>query len=239
MYRIFILLLALTPICASAITPFVSVGLQPTLSVATNEHHNLDGFNVETEFFSYAGKATAGISQYRFEWFARYVWSNSYTTSEFYPSYEYTPAYETYYRHYENNRLSERKYMLGGHWVMAQDHNKRVRSYVGAGPMAVVSQWKTRLKTTARTLYYEDFTWVSEEVANYEYSLDSEYDYGGFVEVGTVFKVYRMLFVEIEAQTELHHSTVTDWDMEDSPENEGSYLVVEPSFGLGLRWELE
>lgn len=237
MYRI-ILLLALMPMCASAMTPFVSAGVAPTLSIATNEHHYLEGFNVEAEFFSYAGNATAGVRTSRFEWFVRYMWSNSYTTSEFYPSYRYMPTYDTYTRHYENNRLNERKYMLGGHWVMAQDNNNRVRSYVGGGLMAGISEWKVRLKDIARTFYYEDHTRVSEEISNYAYTLDSGYDYGGFVELGAVFKVYQMLFVEFQTQAELHHSSIGDWEMEYNSENEGSYLVVEPSFSLALRWEM-
>ncbi len=238
MYRI-LLALALFPfVSALAVTPFVSVGLQPTLSIATNEHHDLEGFNVETEFFSYAGNATAGIRTSRFEWFTRYVWSNSYTTSEFYPSYRYMPTYETYTRHYESNRLNERKCMLGSRWVMAQDHNNRVRSYIGGGVMVGVSEWKVRLKTKARTFYYEDYTTGDEITSNYAYSLDSGYDYGGFVELGAVFKVYHMLFVEFQTQGEMHHSSIGDWDMENSPENEGSYLVVEPSFSLGFRWEM-
>lgn len=237
MYRI-ILLLALMPICASAMTPFVSVGMAPTVSIATNEHHNLEGFNVETLFFSNAGNATAGVRTSRFEWFARYVWSNSYATSEYTTSYEFAPTYDTTFRNYEINRLKQRKLLLGGHWVMVQDHNNRVRSYVGGGLMAGISEWKVRLKTKARTFYYEDYSSGDEVVSDYAYTLESGYDYGGFVELGAVFKVYQMLFVELQTQGELHHSSITDWDMEWSQENEGSYLIVEPSLSLGLRWEM-
>ena len=238
MYRIFLALTLLPFASAFAVTPFVSVGMAPMVSIATNEHHNLEGFNVETLFFSYAGNATAGVRTSRFEWFARYVWSNSYATSEYTTSYEFAPTYDTTYRNYEINRLKERKLLLGGHWVIAQDHNNRVRSYVGGGLMAGISEWNVRLKTEARTFYYEDQTRVSEEISNYVYTLDSGYDYGGFVELGAVLKVYQMLFVEFQTQGEIHHSTITDWDMEDSPENEGSYLIVEPSFSLGLRWDI-
>lgn len=78
------------------------------------------------------------------------------------------------------------------------------------------------------------------DVAQYEdtETLNSTFDYGGFVELGATLNIYRKLYLEFLTQGELHHASYSDWEMEFNSENEGSYLIVEPSFSLGLRWEM-
>lgn len=240
MHRILFILLLVPIFAVRAATPYLSFAIEPTIILPTHRYDYPDGVEVETIFLTMANNVVIGIRSDKSEWFTRLTLASSHETTDTRNSSYTTDSYRKTARTYQAEHLRQREFSLGGHWVMANGYEGRVQSYLGGGIVVGVSDWYEYIRMTTLTELLEFGEIAHDTIYDKEDRLTSEIDLGVFLELGSTIKLLESLSLDFATQAEVIYVDYGSRGMIIPANNvtSGDYILTEPSFLLGLRWDL-
>ncbi len=241
MYRHIFIILFISSLSAKAATPFVSVAVQPTLTLEGDQWalSHQGGSLLYRFFYTYGGALATGLRAGPREFYLEYTWKNSGAEySGGYSSSTIEDSLETdYYTRYWN-RFKDQRMKLGFRHMIAANSKKTISSTIGCGVSAGTSK-QCETQTNYTSQYVRTDTSLvrvgseSTERVRDNYSLHS---LGWFIEMGSRFTVYRNFSVLVSGQV---HSIVAEYPFGFwfGPETMWQYYI-EPTFSVALRWDL-
>ncbi len=239
------LILLVFPLASQAVTPFISVAFQPTITFSSNDwgSYQLNGNDLGKYHFTYAGAATVGIRAGRREFYIEHNWKNSPTKDEYNRSVWnqvdslVTRRSTSYYSRFKDHRGK-----LGARWAIAENSRRTVTSLIGCG-LSLGTTTHGSYQSTYTSTYTIDSTGYAvpnSHVGSFEHFVSSQisrYSIGLFIQMGSQFAIYQnlsaMIFGELHTYctqfvTESFWYESVDW-----------YRQIEPSLSIALRYDLK
>lgn len=237
MYR-FILLLALTPICASAVTPFVSVGAVPVVTELKHPTSTNLPPDYENAFLAVGGTVSAGLSGRLHEWYVRFTWSNSDESKDKFDDEAYvSDVVMAFFTHEHADRWQDQRLSVGHRWLLFRSEQQLMVGFVGAGLSAGTALWRTKYKQTSAIFDVEEMEMTRDSFTR-ESAKYSSYSYGASAELGGRVSFNRNLFIEASTQLGVNRTAFTESDGDFGLTTNLAGTVIEPSVLLALRWEI-
>lgn len=228
---------------AKAATPFVSMGVQPTLTLVGTSWSlsNQGGMDVHRMFFTYDGGFSAGVKSNKYELYIEYSWKNSQEEYDNYGNYiiiEDTTWSSTNYSH--SMRLKDNRIKTGVRLIVSSSANERVESFVGVGFSSGTTKWSQYSEYYERTYLLADtehYEPLSTSFSSRENNWNSSFSIGGFVELGSRFVVYQDLSVATSGQLHVFGSEFDETTIDNYSWGHIGQYYIEPMFSLALRWD--
>jgi hypothetical protein len=226
------LLVLLTLAVASAgyaVEPFVTLGVQPTV---TFEQEFSDAF------FSFGGAAAAGIRTGRREFYVEYAWKNSDIENSYGGYREYREdslVTRSYY--YSDRGIKDHRGKIGVRFTIAENSTHTVRSMIGGG---------LSLGTTTRVGSNSEYSYSYVDSSGFHTQYDGDDSYsaymrysrhsvGVFADMGSRLALYKNLSAMFGGQVSFNYAefqynfwgtALSDW-----------YAYGEPTLYFTLRWD--
>ncbi|MBL0061702.1 MAG: hypothetical protein IPP40_09545 [bacterium] len=238
MYRIF-LTLALIPIASAlAATPFVSVGLAPSVSVFKYPTSTNRPLEYENAFVAVGGTVCAGLSGRLHEWYARFTWSNSEEAMDKFEDEVYISDVMTaYITHEHAGRWQDQRLAMGHRWLLFRSEQKLMVGFIGAGLSAGTALWRTKYKQSSAVFNVEEMEMTRDSFTR-EDAKYSSYSFGGSAELGGRVSINRNLFIEASTQLGINRTVFSEPGDDDGLTTNLAGTVIEPSVLVGIRWEM-
>lgn len=236
--RRYIFILILVPfIEATAATPFVSIGVSPTI---TNVRYDYGANRVHpyyNTFTSNAGVANIGVKYGVHEWYARYTWFTSGETMETSDQTSYFQDYSiTNYHGESRDSWQDMRFAIGHRVLVRHAKPDKLDAFLGFALSIGSGVWRLDQVDVTETYYYWEDEFFRESrsstVAKY-----SKYSYGGIFELGACYPIYSIFKIEVSGQL---GANLTAFEDEESP---GHFLrneakIFEPALTMSLRLEI-
>jgi len=238
MYRILLTLTLLPFASAFAVTPFVSVGMAPTVSVFKYPTSTNRPPEYENSFLAVGGMVCAGLSGRLHEWYARFTWSNSDESKDKFEDEVYISDVMTaYITHEHADRWQDQRLTMGHRWLLFRSEQKLMVGFVGAGLSAGTALWRTHYKQSSAVFNVEEMEMTRDSFTR-EDAKYSSYSFGGSAELGGRVSINRNLFIEASTQFGISRTVFAEPGDDYGLTSNLAGTVIEPSLLLSLRWEL-
>lgn len=239
MYRIFLTLALLPFASALAVTPFVSVGMAPTLTRFTYDGDQYYSHPYERNFISLGGAVNAGVQYGSHEWYARFTWSNSDETQLNVSTDTYIEDVVWSFERIEfRDSWKDRRLSIGHHWLFAQCEQKQIVVFGGIGGSVGSAKWTQREHHISDVIDFENFVTHYDTLEySYKRSKFSSYSLGGFVDLGARVSLKHSLFLEASAQLSIDQTAFKAYQDFDLYDNHWGN-ILEPAIVGVLRWDI-
>lgn len=236
--RRIVLILLLVPIFeGNAATPFMSIGVAPTLTNIRYEYGATRVHPYYNSFFSTAGIANVGVKYGVHEWYARYTWFTSDRITETENSTSYYQDYSVTTTQSERTELwQDRRFAMGHRMLIRHAKPDRIDAFIGFALSIGSGIWKKDRVDNSETYYYwsGEYTHDAERSTLTKYS---KYSYGGALELGVRYPIYEVIQIEVSGQL---GANLTAFNDEETPRNklQNEAKIFEPSLAMSMRLDI-
>ncbi len=237
MRRYIFILLFIPFLSAKAATPFVSVGVQPTLTRFRYEFADLLVDAYYNTFLSSGGVLSGGMKYGIHESYVRFSSTMSSETNKTdeetaYSNHATTRTYTT-----DRDRWQDRRLAIGHRTLIRQSNRDKINAFVGVAFSVGSGIWTQNHEQTIVTNYFESEEPPYSRTHKDNKTKYSAYSYGGFLEFGALMPIFNSIQLMATGQI---GAAITAFDENDAPgrsrRNAGE--VFEPAVSLALRWEI-
>lgn len=235
MRRYIFILIIIPALSAQAATPFVSVGIAPTLTRFRYNFADRLGDAYYNTFLSCGGAISGGMKYGIHESYVRFSWTKSSETSKTdeettIGDYSTRQTYTT-----DRDRWQDQRFAVGHRSLIRSNKRDKIDAFVGVAFSVGSGIWTQNREQTTVTDYFESEEPPHSETQQTNDTKHSIYSYGGFLEFGAIMPIVNS--IQIMATSQIG-AAITAFDVIDaqgrSHRNAGK--VFEPALSLALRW---